>query len=149
MEERKFHVNVLELKAVKLAVMSFTLKERNVISVHIRMGNMTALSYLMKIGGTKNQELTVISKEIWQYLLKQKITITAKYLSGSMNLEAHRESRQTRDFSEWKLNSTIFMKLCQIRGTPEMDLCVSRVPHQLLRYISWKTDPFSQGRDVF
>ena len=64
MEERKFHVNVLELKAVKLAVMSFTLKERNVISVHIRMGNMTALSYLMKIGGTKNQELTVISKEI-------------------------------------------------------------------------------------
>ena len=51
MEERKFHINVLELKAVKLAVMSFTLKERNGISVHIRMGNMTALSYLMKMGG--------------------------------------------------------------------------------------------------
>ena len=66
-----------------------------------------------------------------------------------MNLEAHRESRQTRDFSEWKLNSVIFMKLCQIRRTPEMDLCASRVSHQLLQYISWKTDPFSQGRYAF
>ena len=30
--------------------MSFTLKERDAISVHMRMGNMTALSHLMKIG---------------------------------------------------------------------------------------------------
>ena len=72
----KVSQNVLELKAAKLAIMSFTLKERDAISVHIRMDNMTALSYLMKMGGTKNQELTAISKEIWQYLLKQKMTIT-------------------------------------------------------------------------
>ena len=149
MEERKFHINVLELKAAKLAIMSFTLKERDAISVHIRMDNMTALSYLMKMGGTKNQELTAISKEIWQYLLKRKITITAEYLPGSMNVEADRESRQTRDSSEWKLNPTIFMKLCQIRGTPEVDLFASRVSHQLPHYISWKIDPFSQGRDAF
>ena len=143
MEERKFHINVLELKAAKLAIMSFTLKERDAISVHIRMDNMAALSYLMKMGGTKNQELTAIRKEIWQYLLKRKITITAEYLPGSMNVEADRESRQTRDSSEWKLNPTIFMKLCQVRGTPEVDLFASRVSHQLPHYISWKIDPFS------
>ena len=51
----------------------------------------------MKMEGSKNQELTAISKEIWQYLLKQKITITAEYLPGSINVEADRESRQTRD----------------------------------------------------
>ena len=65
--------------------MSFTLKERDAISVNIRMDNMTTLSYLMKMrwgGGTENQELTAISKEIWQYLLKRKITITAEYLQG-------------------------------------------------------------------
>ena len=44
--------------------MSFTLKERDAISVYIRMGNITALSYLMKMEGSKNQELTAISKEI-------------------------------------------------------------------------------------
>ena len=41
------------------------------------------------------------------------------------------------------------MKLCQIRGTPEVDLFASRVSHQLPHYISWKIDPFSQGRDAF
>ena len=79
MEERKFHINVLELKAAKLAIMPFTLKERDAIAVHIRMENpilsMTALSYSMKMGDTKNQELTAI-------LLKRKITITAEYLPG-------------------------------------------------------------------
>ena len=136
MEERKFHINVLELKAAKLPIMSFTLKERDAISIHISMDNMTALSYLIKMGGIKNQELNAISKEIWQYLLKQNNTITAEYLPGSMKVEADRESRQTRGSSEWKLNSTIFMKLCQIRGTPEMDLFASRVSHQLLQYMS-------------
>ena len=97
MEEQKFHVNVLELKAAKLAIMSFTLNERDAISVHIRLDNMTALSYVMKMRGTKNQELTEISKEIWQYILKRKITITVEYLPGSMNVEAERESRQTKD----------------------------------------------------
>ena len=149
MEEPKFHINVLELKAAELAIMSFTLKERDAISVHIRMDNMAALSYLMKMGGTKNQELTAISKEIWQYLFKRKITITVEYLPASMNGEADRESRQTRDSSQWKLNPTIFMTLCQIRGTPEVDLFASRVSHQLPHYISWKIDPFSQGRDAF
>ena len=66
-----------------------------------------------------------------------------------MNVEADRESRQTRDSSEWKLHPTIFMKLCQIRGTQEVDLFTSRVSHQLPLYISWRIDSFSQDRDAF
>ena len=93
------------------------IKERDAISVHVRMDNMTALSYLIKMGDTKNQEFTVIRKEIWQYLLKRKITVTAEYLPGSMNVKADRESRKTRDSSQWKLNPTIYMKLYQIRET--------------------------------
>ena len=44
------------------------IKERDSISVHIRINKMTALSYLIKMGGegrsTKNQQFTGISKEI-------------------------------------------------------------------------------------
>ena len=76
------------------------IKERDTISVHIHMDNVTALSYLIKMGDTKNQELTVIRKEIWQYLLKRKITITAEYLPGSMSVKTDRESRKTRDSSK-------------------------------------------------
>ena len=48
-EEKKFHMNVAKLRAVKLAIMSFTLREKNAILVQIRMGKMTVLSYLMKM----------------------------------------------------------------------------------------------------
>ena len=41
------------------------------------------------------------------------------------------------------------MKLCQIRGTLEVDLFNSRVSHQLPHYISWKIYRFSQSRDAF
>lgn len=51
-EERKSHINVLELKAAaKLAIMKKVRK-----SIHARMDNMVALSYLIKMGGTKNRK---------------------------------------------------------------------------------------------
>ena len=81
--------------------------------------------------------------------MKRKVTITAKYLPGSMNVEADRESRQTIDSSEWKVKSTIFMKLCQIRGRRDINLFSSGVSPQLPQHISRKIDPFSQVRDAF
>jgi len=76
-----------------------------------------------------------ISKEIWEYLLSRKIMLTVEYLPGVENVVADRESRQIQDSSEWKLNTQVFKKLCQLRGTPEIDLFASRVSHQLPRYI--------------
>ena len=55
MEERKFHINALELKAAKLASMSFTVKERDTISLHICMDKMTALSYLINENGRRGR----------------------------------------------------------------------------------------------
>ena len=86
------------------------------------MDNMTALAYLMKMELTKHQKLVSLSKNIWHYLLKRKITITSKYLPGSMNRDADMASGETKDSSKWKLNLGIFKQLCQSRGTPETDL---------------------------
>ena len=47
--------------------------------------------------GNKNQEFVSVSKNIWPYLLKQKVTITAKYLPGSKNSEADWASRQKKE----------------------------------------------------
>ena len=57
-------------------------------AIHIQVDNMTALSYLLKMGGTKNPDLMQISKEIWEFLFEQGITITAKHLPGNLNCEA-------------------------------------------------------------
>ena len=53
--EKKSYINVLELKAAKLAIMTFT-----ITSIHVRMDNILVLSYLMKMVCRKNQELVTI-----------------------------------------------------------------------------------------
>ena len=72
-EERKSHINVLKLKALKLAIMSFTIIKKQGILIHVEMDNMVTLSYSRKIGrsrgGVKNQKLVSISKEIWDFAL--------------------------------------------------------------------------------
>lgn len=74
-------------------------------------------------GGIENKELLAISKNIWYYLFKKNMIIF-EYLPGcSIYTEWGRGFRQTRNPSEWKLNSNIFKKLCQIRGTQEKWIC--------------------------
>ena len=51
-------------------------------------------------GATGIQMLLKLSKEIWQYLLKHEITITAEYLPSSLNVKADWQSQNSRDPSE-------------------------------------------------
>ena len=90
-----------------------------------------------------------ISKEIWDFLLGQGITITAEYLPGNLNCKADWESRHQKDSSERKLCPLIFSKICQILGKrPEINLFASRLSDQLPSYYSWKPDPNSLGTDA-
>ena len=146
--EKTFHINVLELKAVKLAILSFHRIFPNTLSVHIRIDNITALTYLKKMGGTKSAQLTHLSKQIWEYLLQHQITITVEYLPGRLNVEADTMSRNVRDSSEWKLDPQVFWKICKARWRPCTDLFASRLSHQVPLYFSWKIDPYSRGQDA-
>ena len=74
-QERTKHINVLELIAVKLAILTFT-KEKPVIAVHLELDNTKALLYLVKMGETRSQELLQVAKEIWDYLLANQIAVT-------------------------------------------------------------------------
>ena len=94
-------------------------------TIHIQMDSIVSLSYLVKMGGTRNKSLTVLSKEIWEYLLSKEITITPEYLPVLLNVEADTQSRTLEDASEWKLNCRTFQKICKYRGTPEIDLFTS------------------------
>ena len=64
-------------------------------------------------------------------------------------MEADFESRNAETLSELVLNREIFQKVCSNLGKPEIDHFVWRVLKQLKKYIFWKTDPFSMGKDAF
>ena len=110
-QKKKDQINVSELRAVKYAILTFSPLHPKAQSIHIQMDSIVALSYLVKMGGTRNKSLTVLSKEIWDYLLSKEITITAEYLAGLLNVEADTQSKTVRDASEWKLNPRIFQKI--------------------------------------
>ena len=63
-QEMKYHINILVLLAVKLAVQTFskTLKHK---AIHLQVDNMVALTYLLKMGDTKNLKLVQLAKDIW------------------------------------------------------------------------------------
>ena len=71
-----------------------------------------------KWGMQKTRSWLRLVKKFSNTIWKEWSKITAEYLPGSWNVEAGTESRQTKDSSKWKLNSTIITKLCQIRETP-------------------------------
>ena len=83
--ERTLHINVLELKAVELALKTI-LRHSNPSSIHLRIDNTTALSYLVKMGGTKCPSLNTISKRVWEFLLKRDISLTASWIPSKENI---------------------------------------------------------------
>ena len=129
-QEIKYHINILELLAVKLAIQTFT-KYRDVKAILLKVDNIVALTYLIKMGGTQNLKMVELTKRIWGNLLKWGITITTENLPSGLNLIADWESRNILDSSELMLSHQIFQKVCQIRGFPEIDLFASRLSHQI------------------
>ena len=106
-EERSLHINVLELLAINLTLFSFT-REKRLKAIHFQIDNKAALSYFLKMGGTKNENMIRLSKEIWHYLVNHNMATTAEDLPSVMNTVANKESRKKPDSSEWLLHPKVF-----------------------------------------
>ena len=74
-------------EAVRVATLNFT-KLKIVQRIHVLVDSKVALSYLVKMGGTHNKDLSSVSKQIWDYLQSKKITVTAEYLPSHLNVTA-------------------------------------------------------------
>jgi hypothetical protein len=146
--ESRLHINCLELKAAELAVQTFA-KEKFSLHIHLKMDNITALTHINKLGGTKSQQLTEITKSLWEFCLRRNIHLTAEYLPGSMNSIADKLSRQFQDSSNWRLNPQLFASLNNRWGPLEIDLFADRLNAQTQTYFSWKQDPLAAGTDAF
>ena len=104
-------------------------------------------------GGTKSAILIEIAKDLWEYCLAKKITLTAEHLPGFLNQTADCESRilATISTNSWRLNPQIFT-LIDLQWVPlEMDLFADRLSAPTEKYMSWpwKPDPFAVGTDTF
>lgn len=146
-EERKLHINHLELKAVHLSVQKFLphLKGQNLL---IRSDSTTVVQYLNKQGGTRSPQLCLLTWDLYQMAIKNEITLNAAHIIGSQNTLADNLSRVMIRPTEWTLNNTVTQKIFQILGTPMVDLFASEENRKVEIFCSWIPSPLAWAVDA-
>lgn len=89
--EKTKHINILELKAIHLALLTFSNEAKNA-TIHLHLDNVSDLTYLLVLY-LQNLELIKISLKIWTYLLRRNITITWEYLPSELSHIAYRKTK--------------------------------------------------------
>ena len=73
------HINCLELLAATLAVQTFA-KQRQGISILLKIDNITAVAYINRRGGTLSPLLSQLAKDLWLWCMNRNIYLQAQHL---------------------------------------------------------------------
>ena len=103
-------------------------------SIFLHQRKKGALSYLLKMGETKNKHMIRLNKEIWHYLLNHIMAITVEYLPSVLNTVADRKSRKKTDSPEWLFHAKVFQAVSRLLASRAIDIFDSRLCHQLPQY---------------
>ena len=127
-KERTLQINVLELLAIKLVLLSFT-KGEKVKSIHFQINNKAALSYLLKMGEvTKNEHMIKLRKEIWHsksqnfYHSRILAFTESKKQKKKNQKKPKKKTKKTPESSEWFLHPKVFQAVSRLLGSPTIDL---------------------------
>ena len=143
LDESKDHINVLELRAIFLALQSLVY----VLDDHVRIltDHTTAMAYIRNMGGTR---CNAVAKQIWEWAQHKHVWLGGT-TPGTHSIIADRKSRRFHDHLEWSLNNTIFQIIFNQWGTPDVDLFASWNNRKLEKYVSWHPEPESWRIDAF
>ena len=148
--EGDLHINLLELKAVLLALRQFERLCWNQ-TILVCMDNTTVVSYINKEGGMRSGSLCAL---LWRLLLwcnRREIVLRTRHIPGHLNVIADKLSRHKQVIqTEWSLLQEIFNPLCRRWHAPAVDLFATRFNHKLPRFVSpvpdrlaWQVDALS------
>ena len=150
------HINLLELKAVLLALKQFEQLWWNQ-TILVCTDNTTVVAYINKEGGMKSGSLCAL---LWRLLLwcnQRQIVLRVRHIPGHLNVIADKLSRHRQVIqTEWSLLQEVFNRLCRRWHKPEVDLFATRFNHKLPKFVSpvpdrlaWAVDALSlQWKDL-
>lgn len=146
--EKKYHINYLELLAAYNALRSFAKEIKNG-NILLRIDNTTAIACINKMGSVQYDTLNKISQKIWRWCEKRKNFVFASYISSSKNTVADSESRAKASRNEYQLSNISFQEIIKVFGRPNIDLFATYLNKKCTKFISWKPDPESFCVDAF
>ena len=115
---KRLHINILELKAVSLALRSFKDQCQNQ-TVLVATDNSTVVAYINKQGGTHSAEMCALLWKIMTWCHHYHITLKARHIPGCLNVMADLLSRSNQvQSTEWSLHPQVYKQICQKWFTP-------------------------------
>ena len=142
--EKRLHINVLELKAVSLALRDFKDQCQNQ-TVLVATDNSTVVAYINKQGGTPVENHDLVPSLPYNY----HITLKARHIPGCLNVMADLLSRSNQvQSTEWSLHPQVFKQICWKWFTPHVDLFATLLNHKLPLYVSPIPDPRAWNIDA-
>ena len=135
-QEKGLHINVLELKAVSLALRRFKYQCQNQ-TVLVETDNSTVVAYINKQGGTHSAEMCALLWKIMTWCHHYHITLKVRHIPGCLNVMADLLSRSNQvQSTEWSLHPQVFKRICHRWFTPRVDLFATHLNHKLPLYVS-------------
>ena len=140
-QEKRLHINILELKAAFLALRRFKDQCQDQ-TVLVATDNSTVVAYINKQGGTHSAEMCALLWRIMTWCHHSHITLKARHIPGCLNVMADLLSRSNQvQSTEWSLHPQVFKQICQRWFTPHVDLFATYLNHNLPLYVSPIPDP--------
>ena len=119
-DEKRLHINVLEFKAIFLALKAFIQTKNE--------DNITAISCINKMGISHSMDFHYLTVRIWDWVMKSNIQLTAAHIPGKQNIIVERESRVCYIDSEWMLSPRyLHQSLNLLSFKPDIDLFGSQI----------------------
>nr|KAG5707751.1 hypothetical protein BaRGS_003326 [Batillaria attramentaria] len=147
-EEKLAHINVLELRAVWLALQHWCplVSKQPVL---VLTDNSTVVAYIRKQGGTRSTQLCELTRDLLLWCESQDVTLSARHIPGRLNVIADSLSRHGQILhTEWTLNDATFNTICQTWDRPHVDLFATRWNHKLPLFVSPVPDPLAWAVDA-
>ena len=136
-QEQTLHINVLELRAVRHAFEQWGPLSPPGTKWLVFTDNSTVVAHVNKQGGTRSRELSLEAECLIRFALKRGLFIRARHLPGRRNVLADALSRPDKVVgTEWSLHPDVFRQICQVWGTPNIDLFATSRNHKLPVFFS-------------
>ena len=148
-EETSSHINLLEMKALFLALQAF----KDLVTDHrvtAMCDNSTVVAYVNKQGGTVSDALCSLTGRLLRWSETNRVQLEARYLPGQFNVLADLLSRQNQVLgAERSLHLQVARKLLRVWGSPTLDLFATHLDAKLPLYCSLIPDPQALFEDAF
>jgi len=146
-EERTLHINLLEMRAIRLALTEIQPTPWSVVLVST--DNTTVVAYINRQGGTRSHGLWEETVLLFQVIWDLQIELRARHIPGRLNVIADQLSRAGQILpTEWSLHQEAAQLLFDRWGQPNLDLFATRHNRKLSVFVSPVPDPLALGADA-